>query len=653
MRLRNHEFLRSICLLFICTLTLSSTSGGEPKARGVYWLVYDVKTPGALQVCSRRTGNQYCSCTPWQNAVDSFHSNSLIRLGVIHGRFRDTFAISLFGTSLPDLTTEIRGASTTPPLSVPAPPQQPLPALALEATFPDKDHALAALLSKYDAANKAVNDTRSLIGDTGNRSPGECSVKPAGRLETHPGPVQQFAQSLRDDAEACLKNNPKVFAQEDVFNSLTDRADLLNQIIALFKASSSDPSSLQSLAAQAKAAFDAFDSLAQSVNVEVKDPKTPIYNDEELKPYLPEGETYQDLYQRLNVVTTYNSTIPQTINSASNEAFALIDSLYFISESREPFDAPIGEFSSNYTAQFSIVELPHFTPYPLSSGKPQDQGPPGPQPQQPPAEAPTPDIGDPFKSDSAVTTAFSNRVIYRSAVYTLSPVMGIVVAPPAAQKAPGPSTAKDAAQVAGGPTQAKSQPVGKVIYTAGDIDVHHFSRGNLVAGFFASSLRNRQYGVTNNGQASSSTGLLNVAIVGPVTRPQYHAFVAVDIYLWERDLSPEIRRQKKRFHLQSKWYRSAWMPALMTGYGVDSLNNYVEGLNWETAIGLDFGSGLHIGQESYLAPGIVPGVTQLPSTSTSPPTIQVTKYGMYGSLSLDFGTMKTLIAKVFGGGGGS
>ncbi len=234
---------------------------------------------------------------------------------------------------------------------------------------------------------------------------------------------------------------------------------------------------------------------------------------------------------------------------------------------------------------------------------------------------------------------------------------------------PCPSSSSNAQQGVGGskgtsktskcpcPTPSESGPKtvpGNVMATTA-IEVHKLYRANIVAGFFVSKLVNRQYGLTNNGQSTSTSNLTYVTVVGPTTLPQYHAYVGVNVYPWRRDVFPGAMSHQGFLWAKegSKGLNGYWNPGVLVGYGVDATNNYLVGLNWETFWGINIGSGVHIGQEARLQPGIVPGVTQLPSSTTAAPTYNKTEYGWYGSIGFDLSVMKAALSQLFGGGGGS
>jgi hypothetical protein len=223
---------------------------------------------------------------------------------------------------------------------------------------------------------------------------------------------------------------------------------------------------------------------------------------------------------------------------------------------------------------------------------------------------------------------------------------------------------QSSAQIGGGAKKSKcpcpapaenppKAPVGSLIAN-GAIEVHKLYRANIVAGFFVSSLVNRQYGITNNGQSTASSSVTYVTVVGPSTRPQYHAYVGVNVYPWRRDVFPGAMSRQGFLWWKTgnpKGLNGYWNPGILIGYGVDATNNYLLGLNWETFWGINIGSGVHIGQEARLQPGIVPGVTQLPNTLTAAPTYNQTNYGWYGSVGFDLSVMKAALGQLFGAGG--
>jgi hypothetical protein len=118
------------------------------------------------------------------------------------------------------------------------------------------------------------------------------------------------------------------------------------------------------------------------------------------------------------------------------------------------------------------------------------------------------------------------------------------------------------------------------------------------------------------------------------------AFTGINVYLKPHDSFPGAK--SRLFGPQNF--------GAFVGYGVNALNNYLFGMNWESRWGINVGVGLHVGQETQLQPGIVPGVTQLPSTTTVAPTISVIKPSGFITVGFDLNTMKAAISSLFSGG---
>jgi len=276
----------------------------------------------------------------------------------------------------------------------------------------------------------------------------------------------------------------------------------------------------------------------------------------------------------------------------------------------------LGQYTTNYIGTFSVCESMPPQPHDTDSG-----------------DAPgTPCAGtNPTKTPSPTKTS----------------------CPPINTQCQCPCTCPCANTNPSSPGSPAKTPSSGTLVGRGNFEVHKLYRGNIVAGFFVSKLVNRQYGITNNGQSTSSTNVTYVTVTGPTTRPQYHAFVGINIYPWRRDVFPGAMGHQGFLSEKEgnpKVLNGYWNPGIVVGYGVDATNNYLLGLNWETAWGINIGSGVHVGQEAYLQPGIVPGVTQLPSNATSAPTVNETKYGWYGSIGFDLNTMKSALSQLFGGG---
>jgi hypothetical protein len=493
----------------------------------------------------------------------------------------------------------------------------------------DAERELDAYTNRYLAEKSLQTEPAPETGP----AVGHCLVKVTNALTSTAGDVLAFATNLQLDAAACdASAKGDYFRREDVFNSLTDRADWLIASVKLLN------STLPPLKASAvRSEWQSFNAAAQQFNKSF--PLASHPDAAEASPYLPNGDVYQTLLNKEQSLENHQTAVEKMtndvldkINAAMSEAFAYINTLYQISESARAFDLPVGQYNSNYTAGFSISEVASPVAYSVTAAK-------APQ-QQDNSELPPAKIGNPFGSQPQ--SFFQDRAA-GAGVFTLASFQSPVQNP----------SATDNGQKTCCVAPSNGSP-GKTIYS-GSFDVHKIYRGNIVAGFFVSSLRNRPYGLTNNGQATSSTNITFVTVVGEPYRPQFHAFVGVNVYLWERDVFPgQLSKQPFLFLKKPHgWLNGYWNPGLMVGYGVDATNNYLLGLNWETKWGINVGGGLHIGQEAYLQPGIIPGVTQLPSSTTSAPTFNKTAYGGYGSVGFDLAVLKSALGQLFGGGSGT
>jgi hypothetical protein len=637
-----------VTLLRVCSLE------AQELKKGTYWLVYDVHNPGHLQVCEHQTVDG--TCKPWvpkdpAQTNQFFRSGSVIRLAVLNGKFRSTFKVVVNGIVIADAVPQVRGATLAPAANPPAgtaqPPAAPplLPQLKSNA-----QEELRVLKDQYKKAGDAVNQiapqlqsyVKSYLGPEPSSPEGACPPANVNAPTSTIGEILCFAEHLEGDARMRVPAGGQGFTEEDVFNNLTDRADRLIQSVTILNTVLPAPPDISN----AKAEWDKFAGLAARFEQQFPSAKDEAATSE-AQDYLSNGGKFLSLEHKEQEIEDAYKRIPDEIaqiNTAMSRAFAYINVLYSISASPRPFDWPIGQYNSSYAAQFSIYEVANPVAYVATPAKAppapgQDRSP---QPVNPP-QAP---IQNPFPQNHSSHS--SSVPEERTATFTTVSLNTFSGGGAGQAPADKKQSAADKKQSSQGAQDANN---GKFLYS-GNFDVHKIYRANLVAGFFVSSLKNRPYGLTNNGQASSSANITYVTVMGQPYRPQIHAFVGINVYLWERDVFPgQLSRQRflwlKKDH---KWVNGYWNPGIMVGYGVDAQNNYLVGLNWETKWGINFGPGLHVGQEAFLQPGIIPGVTQLPSSATSVPTFNKTACGVYGSLGFDLGVMKSAFGQLFGGG---
>ena len=570
---------------------------------GVYWLVYDTRIPGALNICTEETEN-LSKCEAWNPALTFFRSGTFIRLEVIHGKMRSTYNIVSNGMALTDNIPEVRYVSTAPAASQPSTSTAPTPSpgavVALTGSQKDQFDTVQSL---YEQAESSIGLIQSYEGTRTQAPAPYCSPRSLSSPGASTRSVLEYATILRDDAAQCDDHGPNPFIDETMFNNLTDRADRLVQSVSNLNADLPSKADLITDIDAAQMDWQNFQSTETMFLVNF--PSAASTSDE--KGYLSGGDKYEKLLADSKAIVNANIRIPTELlqlNDAMAKAFSHINAVYDKSESPRPFDLPLGQYGSNYAAEFEIHEVSSFIPYSVMPGTASQQTPGSLLPQG--SGAPVP---NPFGPGS----------------------VGGGTASPAS-----PTPAR-------GSPQANPQPVnptvgsGKTIYT-GNFDVHHFYRANIVAGFFVSTLKNREYGISNNGQANAN----NVAVIGEAHSPQVHYFVGLNYYFEQRDLFPGALTTAKYF-----------IPGFLFGYGLDATNNFLLGLNWEAKWGMNFAGGYNVGQESFLQPGIVPGVTVIPSGSTSPPTVNRFRGGGFFSFGFDLSVVKAAFSQLFTGGGGA
>jgi hypothetical protein len=646
--------LTRFLVLSVFTSVLSAIAVAKDVQKGsVFWLVYDVTAPRALTLCTDLTTN-HPNCKPWDPTKQAFPSGSVIRARILNGRFRSTFKVSVNGVPLTEDVPQVRGLTQAPTATQTSGPGSAVsPALKPAPLEEDFHSAFEHLIEQYNKASDSIADVERWLGPKPRRlDRKQCSAdnfaSSANLPSSSVGDIRNFADQLTVDARICEMTTRDKFSDEAAFDDLTARADRLIQAIKLLNTDLPSKSQISSEGDTANNDFDLFADLAERFKSKFGDQANAL-TASTVSDYLLGGVEYQHLSDRKQGIANASQLISQhitEINTAMPKAFANIDTLYY--RSQKQVDVLIGQYNSNYVASFSVSEVTNFTPYKVipakeAADKPEQKDPPNqtkPVPVIPPADMQ--DLSKP--SADQPNTRFS------------APVEGIRLLPVAltsvtSDDGPGPcpkSSTPDCSQ----PCCCCNQPCQKssstsncnqqsttpgTIVVSSNFDVHKMYRANLVAGFFVSSLHNRQFGLTNNGQASSSMNVTFVTVTGNPYRPQFHAFAGVNVYLWQRDVFPGANH-------------GYWKPGLLFGYGLDALNNYIVGLNWETKWGINVGGGGHIGQETRLQPGIVPGVTQLSSSATAAPTFNKTEYGYYGSVGFDLAVMKNAISQLFGGG---
>jgi hypothetical protein len=635
-----------------------------PKTPQEYWFVYDYRTPNQFFRCAAPVMS--ADCKQWGSTADVLESGWIIHVLVLHGKFRSTYTVAVNGFAPTENLPAVRGVSATPPVNQIAGQPSPKPETppitppsgtsGAELTVQQQFNALKRLY--FQAENAIAEDSEFIASYEGvatTPARGNCPtsnpsvVVPPGTTLLE---LLSYAAAANNDARACSAFPENKFTNQVMFDNLTSRTDQLAQTIVGFNSLLPSKTQLTAIMQHAESAWEVYDEAATSFGSSVKDAATP-----EQKDYLDEGEDINNnpnLYAFLSYKNTRIQDADRRIGfeiSALNQKlfqlFSTVNGLYENSESNRPYDIPLGQYNTSYVAQFQVHEIPGFTQYALSKAvsvtNPSSASPqPAPSSDgssllapnsisQSASKRPFGDAVQPAE-DMKSAAAPSPKVVPTSFTTEIQP----------AKKAPAPQTQQQTQTKA--QTQAQLPPVASapsnpVPIPPENFVVHKFYRANIVSGFFASTIPSRPYGVTNNGQATSSSNAVLVPVVGASYRPQFHYFVGLDLYLWRRDLYPG--------QLRGRDYRK---PGLLLGYGLDAPNNYLIGLNWELRWGINLGSGFNIGQETFLAPGIQPGVTVLQPGTTTPPTTNRTAYGAFASIGFDLATVKAAITQLASGG---
>jgi hypothetical protein len=162
------------------------------------------------------------------------------------------------------------------------------------------------------------------------------------------------------------------------------------------------------------------------------------------------------------------------------------------------------------------------------------------------------------------------------------------------------------------------------------IEVHRRSDFNIVGGFSASSIRQTAFSL----HEVSATNTNLVVFESQNDRFQLQALAGLNIYLKKRDLFPGYLTPAMR-----------WIPGILFGTSVTSLGNFMIGPNWEPITGLDLYSGLAVGHTTDLLKGVVPGVTQFDPKTTSAPTVQTLRTGLFFGIGFDLNTFRSVFQK--------
>jgi hypothetical protein len=586
----------SVVLIFVVAAISASPAAADKKGKGagLYWLVYDIKVPGTFKVCTQsEVSVNPGACPVWNPDTSFFESGSLLRLRILNGKLQSTYSVVVNGINVADSLPQIRGvdSATTPQAPASAAPT-PAPLAPLS---PDEAGQFQLLKSALSRAAKIIDGAGLAVqgyeGDT-PKAPDAAACAP--RTDVNPKDVSVrailgFAAALGADLGKC-RAEPTLTEAE--FNNLQERTDHLNQSVGALNALLTQ---VQPVMTAAQAEWQSYQQAESAFRTKFTTP-----SDEE-KAYLQGGSNYVALKNKSDALGSVVNGIPgETAGISLTEAsvFNNMNAIFDGFSSPRPIDIPIGQYSTGFVAEFEIRETANFVRYAFAGTGGNAAG---------GAPTPAPSGGGGMPSPVGVGG-------------------GGPVKPGGAGGAPQGNT----------PTQGQgaATPQGKFV-DQGNFEVHKLYRANLVAGFFASTLETRNFGV------SSTTGATPVttATVGGHHPGQLHYFVGIDYYAFKRrDVFPGA--------MTGKDYA---IPGILVGYGADQTNNFLLGLNWELKWGLTLGGGAHVGQEASLSAGTVPGVTPLGS-ATTPPMTNHTHLGAFVSVGFDLSVFKAAFGQAAGGG---
>jgi hypothetical protein len=584
-------------------LPLASLAATQPKddshkRAGTYWLIFNATdTVKQFRVCDKKSLATPNTCPVWKPDSDFFEAGSFIRLKVLNGHLRSTYNVVVNGTAITDNVPAVRGVANASSAQTPS-SGAPTPSPNLPAFTSTEQNDFAQLQALYTSTKPSVDNAATLLvayegTPLATNAQGSCSAAST----TEPGAsiqaVLKFSVDLSQDSTACSTSKPDASDIAGIFDSLTTRTD---NLVAMIPSLNNWLTSITPAISGATNNWATYDAQAQAFAT-----KYPNASATEAR-YLPNGDLYQQTATNAAKLKDIGPTGPitqwiATINGSLGAIFFQINAYYATYRDPNGTEVPVGQYSTSYAGNIQVTETAGFTRYAIASTTQSGQ-------QQPVAPGPLP-IPNPNGIGS-----------------------------PTAQTNPGGAAPANAGNQ--GNATPSGTPAAKPLFNS-SFEVHRFYRANLVGGFFASTLRSREYGVATN-----SSSVL-VATVGNSHMPQLHYFAGIDYYVFgQRDLFPGAMKAS-----------DYWKPALMFGYGLDTTNNFVLGPNWETKWGLTLGGGWAIGQETFLAPGIMANSTPLPSGTATAPTVNRTRGGGFISVGFDLSVFKSAFSQLTGGGGSS
>jgi hypothetical protein len=353
-------------------------------------------------------------------------------------------------------------------------------------------------------------------------------------------------------------------------------------------------------------------------------------------PFAAEGDTKEQLRYLVDLLNRTSPTlalleqasaVPDSINATMAEIFAHGNAIYTTCATLEPQVIMLGQLNASQTAQIQIQETKGFQLFAFAS---------------------IPDRAGAAASDSTLGSSASTTSTSDTTAVSVADTGGPNPTPdPPSATASGDAKATKT-KAAGGKgdstgTAGASADPSKTIHNSVGVDVHQVARANFVSGFVRSWIPAREFSLKEV-PAVDASGAPVLDEKGKQTnaktpvetknqRGQYVYYVGLNFYTKPRDLFPHALHRSDYFY-----------PGVMIGYGVSDQLNFLVGLNWETAWGLNFGGGLHLGNETVLKKGFDAPGFQLPDSETNAPTTTRLRQAFYFNIGFD----ASVLAKVLG-----
>ena len=676
--------------------TMTNTIVYDVPSKVYCWLQRPQRAPAVAQALPRRPlpGDGEWTCPEeyrWRPEVDFFRAGSVVELVIVNGRFGSTYEPTVNAVAIVTLNPVIRGIDDAEKLK-PAAAGEPAekhagvdPSLLApgkisveslekspEQALKDASDLLQKLKALHALALKAADEVRPIIG-TVVGPPGLASgIGPGMRLRRLAAFASALDQRTTTEVAAVPAPPSTEYRNERLFQSFVEQTDLLianvNQLNARMRELAPELASLgphrdvlneflaaandaatrverlrqsrnqarERLGAAAAQGEPAQRRLAQDRQAVLEKMEAVLKELDLYLPNMPDGARYAEIravHDDINDIPVLSAQI----NVALPNIFDNINLLYSVSQSTEPFDLLIGQWTANQRVEFKVIEKPGFKRYGFAASISSRQN-------------------EKSKEDAATGGGVRvNPEALKDDADTQKTKSGGTEKPKpeTGGKPEKPEKKEEAAPEPQKPTESTKPPEPRTLIAHKAFTVHQFARASVTSGFVFSSLRNNEFGIEqvravddegNPRKTDAGAPIFDrVPVKGESKRPQTHYYAGLLYYFKERDLYPGAAGTNY---------------GVLIGYGLTEQLNFFLGLSTEFKSGISTTIGWHLGREKFLAPGIVTmedadadhPYTRLADSVTAVPVVtRPAPKGIFGSVGFDL----RVFAKVFGGATGT